>query len=183
MYGYYLIYHIILCGTFIIILPTSILALLSSCLVKTPKTRRRMTMHTLHSQNESSLTLVLLIIVFVSIVCQLPALVTLVAWIVTTPEDVFICGGHLFYVMPITHMLIVLNYAVNFTICIVCNKRFGGVMTEKVCKRYAPKQMVIAYEIDGEERAKWGHANETRHYVGLTVVSIFATCSGRYRYQ
>ena len=158
-YGYYLIYHIVLCGIFIIILPTSILAMLNMCLVKALKTRRRMTMHNLHTQNESSMTIVLLIIVLVSIVCQFPALVTLVAWIVTS-KDVFSCGGDLFYVMPVTNMLIVLNSSVNFIIYVICNKRFRGVMTEKLCKRCAPEQVVIAYEIAGEDTAKGGPANE-----------------------
>ena len=161
-YGCYLIYHIVLCGIFIIILPTSILAWLNICLVKALNARRRMTMHNLHTQTKISMTIVLLIIVLVSIVCQLPALVTLVAWIVTS-EDVFSCGGDLFYVMPVTNMLIVLNSSVNFIIYVICNKRFRGVMTEKLCKRCAPKQVVIAYEIAGEETAKGGPANEQSH--------------------
>ena len=162
-YGYYLIYHVVLCGIFIIIVPTSILALLNICLVKAIKARRHMTMQTQYSHNESSMTVVLLVIVFVSIICQLPAFITLVVSIVT-PEDVFSCGGGLFYFMPVTNMLIVLNSAINFIIYIVCNKRFRAVMTEKVCKRYVPKQVLIAYEIADTERAKGGHPiNETSH--------------------
>ena len=141
-YGYYLIYHIVLCGMFIVILPTSILALLNICLVKALKARRRKKVHTLHSQHESSMTLVLLIIVFVSIVCQLPALVTRMLSIDAT-EEASRCGGYMFYIVPITNMLVILNSAINFIIYIIFNKRFRDVLMEKVFKRHATEQVVI----------------------------------------
>ena len=141
-YGYYLIYHIVLCGMFIIILPTSILALLNICLVKALKARRRMKMHTLHTQHESSMTFVLLIIVFVSIVCQLPSLVTRIL-VITAPKEASHCGGYMFYLVPITNALVVLNSAVNFIIYIIFNKRFRDVIMAKVFKRHAAQQVVV----------------------------------------
>ena len=140
-YGYYLIYHIVLSGMFIVILPISILALLNICLVKTLKARRRMQMHALRSQNENSMTFVLLIIVIVSIVCQLPALVTRMLWI-AAPQEAYTCGGYMFYMVPITNMLVILNSAVNFIIHIMFNKRFRDVIMEKVFKRHATEQVV-----------------------------------------
>ena len=140
-YGYYLIYHIVLCGMFIVILPTSILALLNMCLVKALKARRRMKMHTMHSQHESSMTLVLLIIVFVSIVCQLPSLVTRIL-LITASKEATHCGGYMFYLVPITNMLVVLNSAVNFIIYIIFNKRFRDVLIQNVFKRHTVEEVV-----------------------------------------
>ena len=101
-----------------------------------------MQLHTPHSHNEQSMTLVLVIIIMVLIVCQLPALVTRMLWI-PAPNEAYLCGGYMFYTVPITNMLVILNSAVNFIIYIIFNKRFRDIIMAKVFKRHATQQVVI----------------------------------------
>ena len=103
---------------------------------------RGLQMQTLHSDNEHSMTFVLIIIVIVQIVCQLPSLVTRMLWI-AAPLEEYRCGGYMFYMMPITNMLVIMNSAVNFMIYIIFNKRFRDILVKKVFKRYAAEQVVI----------------------------------------
>ena len=49
----------------------------------------------------------------------------------------------MFYKLPITNAVIFLNSAVNFIIYIIFNKRFRGVLIEKVFKRHAAQQVVV----------------------------------------
>ena len=137
-------YNTVLYGIIIIVLPNCILALLNICLIRALKAHRRtqVQMQTLHTQNENSMTFVLVIIVVVVIVCQLPALVTRVL-LFSAPKEAYRCVGFIFYMVPITNMLLVLNSAVNFLVYIMFNKRFRGVLMEKVFKRHATQQVVI----------------------------------------
>ena len=143
-FTYQLMYNTVLYAICIIVLPICILAVLNIRLIKELKALRRMhmQMQTLHSENENSVTFVLVIIVIVLIVCQLPALVTRVL-LISAPEEANTCGGYIFYIMPITNMLVVLNSAVNFLVYIMFNNRFRGVLMEKVFKRHATQQVVI----------------------------------------
>ena len=135
-YTYQVMYNSVLYAIFTL-LPTCIMALLNIRLIKALKHMR-----TLHSQNDNSMTFVLMIIVIVLIVCQLPALVTRMLWIAAS-EGAYRCGGYMFYIVPVTNMLVVLNSAVNFVIYIMFNKRFRNVLMEKVFKRHATQQVVI----------------------------------------
>ena len=143
-YTYQLLYNSVLYAICIIVLPTCILAVLTIRLIKALKAHRRMQMEmqTLHSQNENSMTFVLVIIVIVLIVCQLPALVTRMLWI-AAPYEAYCCGGYMFYMLPITNMLVVLNSAINFVIYTLFNKCFRDVLVEKVFKRHAAEQVVV----------------------------------------
>ena len=105
-------------------------------------------MHTQNSHNEHSMTLVLVIIVIVQIVCQLPALVTRMLWI-AAPIEEYRCGGYMFYMVPITNMLVILNSAVNFIIYIMFNKCFRDVIMETLFKRHAVEVDVIFDGADG----------------------------------
>ena len=140
-----LIYNSVLHAIFTIVLPTCTLAVLNIRLINALKVRRLMQKqtHTVHSRNTNSMTFVLVIIVIVLIVCQLPAAVGRVLWIVM-PKTAFNCGGYLFYVWPIANMFTIFNSAVNFVIYILCNKRFRDVLLRKVGKRRVPPQNTIA---------------------------------------
>ena len=149
-YAYQMMYNTVLYAIFNIVLPIFILALLNIRLIKYLKARRRMQirMHTPNSHNEHSMTLVIVIIVIVQIVCQLPALVTRMLWI-AAPIEEYRCGGYMFYMVPFTNMLVILNSAVNFIIYIMFNKCFRGVIMEKLFKRHVVEVAVIIDENDG----------------------------------
>ena len=138
--------------------------------MKALKAHRRMQTQsqTERSHAENSMTYVLVIIVVVLFVCQLPALFSRVLWIVT-PNKAQECGNYQLYMLPITNVLIVLNSAVNFIICVLFNQRFRYVLFGKVFKLRATQQVVIARAIAFEERAKGEPpVNDKRHYVCLS---------------
>ena len=144
----------VLYGVFILILPISILALLNIRLIKALHTHHRMqsqNRRTASQRNDTSMTFVLIIIVIVLIACQVPALIHQALF--AAKQHVFDCGGYLFYLPPISDMLIVLNSAVNFIIYILFNKQFRNVLIKKVFKRQAAKQVVVGQEMAGPERA------------------------------
>ena len=142
-YAYQLMYNTVLYAIFNSVVPICILALLNIRVIKALTAHRRMQiqMQTLHSDNEHSMTFVLIIIVIVQIVCQLPSLVTRMLWI-AAPLEEYRCGGYMFYMVPITNMLVIMNSAVNFMIYIIFNKRFRDILVKKVFKRYAAEQVV-----------------------------------------
>ena len=162
---YQLVYSTILCAICISVLPSCIIAFLNIRLIKALKTRRRtqtQRRHQLRSPNKHSMTLILIIICIVSIVCQMPSLVTRVLWLLTT-YTASTCGGYLLYQGHISNMLIVLNSAVNFIIYVICNKCFRDVLNGKVCRRHAPQHVDIADEMPGGEMAKDRLVDETRY--------------------
>ena len=136
----------------ILILPTFIITSLNVRLVKTLNAHRRMPMQNQSSQDEDSTTFVLVIVGVVLIVCQLPRLVYLVLT-VTLPDDLFTCGGYLFYLEPITNTFTILKSAINLMILIRFNKAFRDVLIQQVLKRRAPQQVAISPEMADIERA------------------------------
>ena len=114
-----LIYNIILYAIFTIVLPICILAVLNIRLINALKARRLMQeqISNVHSQNKNDMTFVLVIVVIVLIVCQLPAAVSRVLWI-ATPKTAFSCGGYMFYVWPITNLLVIFNSAFRHLHCL-----------------------------------------------------------------
>ena len=153
-YTYQLMYNTVLYAIFNIVLPICILAVLNIRLINALKAHRRMQMqmHTQDSHNEHSMTLVLAIIVIVQIVCQLPSLVTRILW-TAAPTEAYYCGGYMFYMVPITNMLVVLNSAVNFLVYIMFNKCFLDVLMEKVFKRQAV-ELAITFDDNGGSAVK-----------------------------
>ena len=134
---YHIIYDNVLYTIFMLVLPITILVVLTIRLITAMKAHRRIQieMRTLHNQHHGTkVTFVLVIVVIVVIACQLPALVNQVLWNVL-PSDARNCGGSHFYVRPIANMLVILNSAVNFVIYTLFNKSFRDVLIKNVCMR------------------------------------------------
>ena len=134
---YNIIYSNVVYTIFMLVLPITILIVLTIRLIAAMKAHRRMQikMRRLHNQHhDTNVTFVLVIVVIVVIACQLPALVNQVLWNVL-PNEARNCGGSHFYVRPIANMLVILNSAVNFVIYTLFNKSFRDVLIKNVCMR------------------------------------------------
>ena len=118
----YIHWHIfILDAMVMLILPTSILALLNIRLIIALRAHRRMQAQNQSSQNKDSTTFVLVIVVVVLIVCQLPRIAFPVL-VLALPVKVFITSGLLCSLLPISNILVVFNSIVNFFIYILFKK-------------------------------------------------------------
>ena len=133
---YHVIYDNVLYMIFLLVLPISILIVLTIRLITAMNAHRRIQieMRTLHNHDDTNVTFVLVIVVIVVIACQLPALVNQVLWNVL-PNEARKCGGFQFYMSPIANMLVILNSAVNFVIYTLFNKSFRDVLIKNVCMR------------------------------------------------
>ena len=131
---YHVIYGNVLYMIFMLVLPISILIVLTIRLITAMNAHRRIQidMRTLHNHDDTNVTFVLVIVVIVVIVCQLPALVNQVLWNVL-PSEARTCGEFQFYLRPFANMLVILNSAVNFIIYTLFNKSFRDVLIKNIC--------------------------------------------------
>ena len=135
---YHVIYGNVLYMIFMMVLPISILIVLTIRLITAMNAHRRLqsemrTQHN-HRHDDTNVTFVLVIVVIVVIACQLPALVNQVLWNVFE-DEARQCGRFQFYLRPIANMLVILNSAVNFIIYTLFNKSFRDVLIKNVCMR------------------------------------------------
>ena len=133
---YHIVYENILYFLFDLALPAFILMVLNirTILALKASRRTRMEMQSVRQQQDNNITFVLIIVVTVFIICQVPALINRVMWIVA-PVDTTHCGGFQFYLWPIATMLVIFNSAINFVIYILFNKRFRHVLIQTACCR------------------------------------------------
>ena len=136
---YHVIYDNVLYMIFMVVLPISILIVLTIRLITAMNAHRRMQskmMRTLHNHecHDTNVTFVLVIVVIVVIACRIPALVNQVLWNVL-PNEARLCGRFQFYMRQIANMLVILNSAVNFVIYTLFNKSFRDVLIKNVCMR------------------------------------------------
>lgn len=87
-----------------------------------------------HRARDDHITLVIIVIVFVFIVCQTPALINQIFWAATDHEDRE-CGNFHFYYTKISDALVVLNSSTNFVIYCLFGKSFRRAFIEAICKR------------------------------------------------
>ena len=142
-----------------LIMPICILSLLNIRLIQALNTHRRMQIQNRSIQKDNATTFVLVVVIVVVIICQLPHLFNFVIQISLSTMRTNTCDN-LFYLEQISVTLVVLNSAVNLIIYTLCNKRFRAVLIEKVFKRNAPQQQIIAHEMAGVVNGE--PVNETR---------------------
>ena len=87
--------------------------------------------HSKRAKSDNPVTRLVLIILLVFLICQIPALVNQLLWIIL-PDDVRNCGGFQFYFRGIANVFAIMNSAVNFPIYMVLNKTFRN----KVCSMF-----------------------------------------------
>ena len=130
---YDIIYNGVLNVAFLVAGPLLTLTYVNIRLIQALKARRRKRMEMLsqlqHKDNNATFFLIIVIVVFV--ICQGPAVIVM-ALMVVTPENVKMCGGYIFYMLPVANLFLVLNSAVNFVIYVVFNKRFRHVLARTV---------------------------------------------------
>ena len=121
---------------FLLLGPLLILGVLNYMLIRAlaKMRKKRATMQSAAQQQDNSVTLVLVVLVVIFIVCELPALVQQILRNVLH-ESSLICGGFLFYLRPISNVLVTANSAVNFFVYVTFNTRFRQLLVEMVFRR------------------------------------------------
>ncbi len=84
-------------------------------------------------QRDDHITVVIIMIVFVFILCQTPALINQIFW-ATIDNDDRQCGHFHLYYTQISDALVVLNSSTNFIIYCLFGKTFRRVFIETLCK-------------------------------------------------
>ena len=83
---------------------------------------------------DDHITTIIIVIVFVFIVCQTPALVNQIFWAAMDHADRE-CGHFHFYYTKVSDVLVVFNSSTNFVIYCLFGKRFRRAFVESICKR------------------------------------------------
>jgi len=107
--------------------PLLSLAILNANLIRALKrqARRRSEMGvTSAAGNQSDVTLVLVVVVFVFIVCQTPTFVDHIFWTVLDESNRATCGEWHYYYTAIGDMMAIFNSAVNFVIYVLTSPKF-----------------------------------------------------------
>ena len=153
MRQFFFVYDVLCLPIFLVVLPIPTLIAITIRLIKAMNAHRRMQleMQSRSQENDSNVTFSLVIVVIVFIACQVPTFVVYVLWEVL-PFKERDCGGFIFYLVPITNMLITLNSSINFVIYIIANKAFRDVLVEKVCGRRTNIPVVTAHDMAITER-------------------------------
>lgn len=97
------------------------------------KIREKKAALTGHRVKDDHITLVIVVIVFVFIVCQTPALANQIFWAVTEQEDRE-CGHFHFYYTKISDVLVVFNSTTNFVIYCLFGRSFREAFLEAICR-------------------------------------------------
>lgn len=124
-YWFNVLYNNVAYFIFLLFVPLVVLSALNYLLIRAlaKMRRRRASMQSAAQQQDTSVTLVLVVLVVIFIVCELPALVQQVLRNIL-PEENLLCGGVLFYLRPISNVLVTLNSVVNFFVYVTFNTRF-----------------------------------------------------------
>lgn len=159
---YQLVYSNILYFPVMYIVPLISLAYLNLKLIRTIKTlnekRQVLTGHKM--SNEDQITNVIIAVVFIFIICQTPALINQVLWLIFSQKDRE-CGRFHYYYTRISDVLVVTNSGVNFIIYCLFGKSFRRLFFQTVC----PGRSYAAHKV--QLRA----CGATEENEGLTVKS------------
>ena len=132
--AYQIIYSNILYYPVMYIVPLLSLTYLNYKLIKALNALRiRKESLTGHKQRDDHITVVIIMIVFVFIVCQTPALINQIFW-ATIDNRIRVCGHFHYYYTRISDVLVVLNSSTNFIIYCLFGKSFRRVFIETLCK-------------------------------------------------
>ena len=132
--AYQIIYSNILYFPVMYVVPLLSLTYLNCKLIKALNALRiRKESLTGHKQRDDHITVVIIMIVFVFILCQTPALINQIFW-ATIDIKVRVCGHFHYYYTRISNALVVLNSSTNFIIYCLFGKSFRRVFIETLCK-------------------------------------------------
>ena len=133
---YQIIYSNILYFPVMYILPLVLLAFLNTRLVSAVRVIRLRKRSLTGSQRRSpdQITGCVIVIVFVFICCQTPALINQIFWTTTTDVERR-CGLFHYYYTRLSDVLVVLNSTVNFVIYCLFGKTFRKIFLDTVCIR------------------------------------------------
>ena len=148
----YMVYDAILYFILWTGVPLFVLTFLTIRLINATKAHRRMklAMNSGRQQQDSNVTVALIIVVIVFIICHVPTLVSRIVYYLV-PYKTLILNDVWIFTYDIATMLVILNSAVNFFIYILANKRFRDVLTETICRRHAATLVVTARPIASAE--------------------------------
>ena len=123
---------------FIFLIPLISLIVLNHKLIaalhETQKRRAKLLTHDCnHSEDDITHTLIGVVLVFLAIVTQTPALITQIL-LSALPQFARICPSSVYYFVRISDLVVVANSASNFIIYCFCNKRFRQILINLVCK-------------------------------------------------
>ncbi len=131
---YQIIYSNILYFPVMYIVPLLSLTYLNYKLIKALNALRlRKESLTGHRPRDDHITVVIIMIVFVFILCQTPALINQIFW-ASIDNRVRVCGHFHYYYTRVSDTLVVLNSSTNFIIYCLFGKTFRRVFVETLCK-------------------------------------------------
>jgi len=131
---YQIVYSNILYYPVMYIVPLLLLGFLNYKLVNAVRIirQRKRLLTSCQRQGSDHITGCVIMIVFVFICCQTPALVNQIFWAVTTPEERD-CGQFHYYYTRISDVLVVLNSSGNFVIYCLFGKTFRKIFLDTIC--------------------------------------------------
>ncbi len=137
---YQIVYSNIIYFPVMYIVPLITLTILNSKLIRALNAIKiRKEALTGHRSKDDHITVVIIVIVFVFIVCQTPALINQIFWAMTTRYDRG-CGQFHFYYTKISDALVVLNSSTNFVIYCLFGKTFRRVFIDTICRKNIYRQ-------------------------------------------
>lgn len=130
---YNILYNNVAYVIFLLLGPLVVLGALNYLLIRAlaKMRRRRASMQSASQQQDTSVTLVLVILVVIFIVCQLPALVQQILRNVLS-QSALDCGGLIYYLRPVSNVLVTLNSVINFFVYVTFNTRFRQQLAEMI---------------------------------------------------
>ena len=130
---YQIIYSNILYFPVMYILPLASLSYLNWRLIRgLHRLRSRKEMLTGHRVKQDNVTVCIIVIVFVFILCQTPALINQIFW-AALAERYRECGHFHFYYTKISDVLVVFNSSANFVIYVLFSKSFRKIFLGGLC--------------------------------------------------
>ena len=143
---YQIIYSNILYFAFMYIVPLLSLIVLNWKLIKALKDiRKRKETLTGHKPPEDHITLCIIAIVFVFLLCQTPALINQIFWVLGEHADRE-CGKFHFYYTKISDVLVVINSSVNFVIYCLFGKSFRQIFCDVLCNHSCKRTVNKGYK-------------------------------------
>ena len=120
VYLHYIYATIVVCMPFLVLLFVTV-----SILVKLRKRKQKRKNMQNSDTQQNNTTVILLTILIAFMICQFPDLICIcILW--KKPHSYYICGGLIFYLLPLARMGLLLNSSVNGFIYITLNKTFRG---------------------------------------------------------
>lgn len=137
---YQIVYSNIIYFPVMYIVPLISLTYLNSRLLKSLSALRlKKQMLTNHKVKDDHITVIIIVIVFIFIICQTPALINQIFWATTNRIDRE-CGQFHFYYTKISDALVILNSSCNFVIYVLFGKTFRRVFITTLCRRNMYRQ-------------------------------------------